>query len=122
MSEEVKDQEVKTEGKFISTLLRDNKSIKRDRAQNIIDDTKLVYKRKVEDLELQITRLKRQQEAMLDLSPDNSLSLIPSAKNYDALQFTEEDLKLGMDLRNLEIKYEVALKRFEYLFESYKSI
>jgi hypothetical protein len=113
---------VKTEGVFISTLLRDNKTIKRDRAQNIIDDTKLVYGRKVQDIEMQVSRLKRQMEGMLDLSPDNSLSLVPSAKNYDPLAFADEDLKLGVDLRNLEIKFEVAKKRYEYLFGEYKSI
>jgi hypothetical protein len=109
-------------GVFVNTLMRDNKSIKKDRAEAIIEDTQLVFKRKVEDLGLEITRLKRKQEAMLDLSPDNSLSLMPNLKDFDSAVFTEEDLKLAYTLENLKIKYKAALNRYEYLFGDYKAI
>ena len=65
MSEEQK-------GVFKSTLLRDNKAIKKDRAEAIIEDSEMVYRRKVEDLQLKLKREKRKQDAVLDLSPDNS--------------------------------------------------
>lgn len=110
------------DGVFVTTLLRDNKSIKKDRAQAIIQDTQIIYKRKVEDLEIAISQMRRKQQAMLDLSPDNSLSLMPSLKNYEPATFVAEDVKLGYELRNLEIQYEVAVKRYEFLFGTFKLV
>lgn len=118
MSEEI---EKKEQGVFVTTLLRDNKSIKKDRAQAIIEDSEMVYKRKVEDMGLKLKRLKREQDAILDLSPDNSLSLMPNLKTFEAEKFANDDLRLALEIRNLEIQIEVSVKRYEYLFGEFKS-
>ena len=102
-------------GAFLSNLVRTNTKIKRDRAVAIAEDVQMTYKRAVEDLEIRIKRLVREQENQLDMSPDTALSLKP-AKDVDALAFTDKDLDLGLQIRNEEIKLEIAKKRYAYLF------
>lgn len=102
-------------GAFFSSLKRNNKQIRTDRAEAISEDAELAFKRLVEDLELSIKKMKREQENMLDMSPDNAQSLI-LASDFDAKNYAEKDIELGVKIRNLSIKLDIAKKRFEYLF------
>ncbi len=102
-------------GAFADSLRRNNKRIRLDRATAIAEDALLAYKRGVEDLEMERKRLVRQRENMLDMSPENTQSLIV-AKEFDARGFFEEDMVIGLKIRNIEIKLEVARKRFNKLF------
>lgn len=102
-------------GAFILSLKRNNKQIREDRATSIAEDVQTLYKRTVEDIELKIKKLKRDRDSMLDLSPTNAQSLVLSS-DFDAAQFVEKDIKLGIDIRNLEIQLEIARKQYEYLF------
>jgi len=102
-------------GAFVSSLKRNNKQIKEDRATAIAEDTQLIYKRKIEDLQLNIKKMKREQENMLDLSPTDKLSLI-LASDFDSAAYTDKDVELGVKIRNLEITLEIATKRYNYLF------
>jgi hypothetical protein len=104
-----------SEGAFFSSLKRNNKQIRDDRATAIAEDTDLVYKRKIEDLELSIKKMKREQDNMLDLSPTNAQSLI-LASDFDSTQYAEKDIDLGIKIRNTEITLEIAKKRYQYLF------
>ena len=117
MSEENTEQN--TNGVFGATLKRNNKQIRDDRAQAIIEDTEVVYRRRVEDIATKIKRKQRDQEAMLDLSPDNALSLAPNLKNYDPDKFVTEHEAAGLALRDLDIQYEEAKKGYEHLFGSF---
>ena len=103
-------------GMFLQTLTRNNSQIRRDRAESIYQDTKLVFRRRVEDLQITLTRLIRQRDAMLDLSPSDSHSLVPAAKDFDPVAFTDADIKLGIEIRNTEIMMEIAKERYEKLF------
>jgi len=109
MSDEVK------QGAFVESLKRNNKQIKADRTEAISEDAQLIFKRKVEDLEVEAKRLKRKRENMLDLNSDNALSL-KLAENFDSRLFVDEDIKLGVEIRNTEIKLEIAQARYKYLF------
>jgi hypothetical protein len=109
-------------GVFVSSLMRDHKTIRRDRAKSIIEDTQTLYKRTVEDILIAISRAQREQNAIIDLSPDTTVSLLPNLKDYDEVKFVKEDLDYSLQIRNLEIQYEVALKRYEYLFGSFKTV
>lgn len=102
-------------GAFIDALKRNNKQIRDDRAQAIVEDTELVYKRTIEDLQLKIKKMKREQENMLDLSPTNAQSLV-LASDFNSEEYVNKDVDLGVKIRNTEIKLEIAQKRFEYLF------
>ena len=75
----------------------------------------MVYKRQIEDLELSVKKMRREQENMLDLSPTNSMSLIV-ASDFDSTAYVDKDIELGVKIRNTEIKLEIAKKRYAYLF------
>ena len=64
--------EIGRKGAFIESLRRTNTKIRADRAQSISEDADLVYKRLVEDMEMKIRKMEREQENMLDLSPSHS--------------------------------------------------
>lgn len=102
-------------GVFVSSLKRNNAKIREDRAIAIAEAADLIYKREVEDLNIQIKQLKRDRDAMLDLSPTNADSLV-LASDFDAKKFVEKDIDLGIKIRNLEIKLEIADKRYNELF------
>ena len=112
------DQELekKAEGAFIASLKRNNREIRDDRAAAIAEKAQVMYRRKVEDLELQLNELKRDQEAMLDMSPDNVFSL-KMASDFKADEFVARDLKLGVEIRETEIKLDIAQKQYKHLFE-----
>lgn len=102
-------------GAFISSLKRNNRQIREDRAEAIADDAKLIYRRKVEDIEIQIKKLEREQENALDLSPKdaNSLTL---ANDFNSINFMDRDIAYGLKMRELKITLEIAKARYEYLF------
>jgi len=102
-------------GAFMESLVRNNKKIREDRAVTIQEDAEVRYKRTVEDLELEIKKLKRDRENMLDLSPENAMSLV-LASDFDAEAFVKKDLEIGVQIRNLEIKLEITKTRYAYLF------
>lgn len=100
---------------FMDYLVRNNKQIRIDRAEVIAEDTQIIFKRTIEDIELRIKKLNRERENMLDLSPDHALSL-KLAEDFSAVEFVDEDLKLGVEIRNEEIRLEIAKKRYNHLF------
>jgi UDP-3-O-acyl-N-acetylglucosamine deacetylase len=103
------------QGAFLTSLKRNNKQIRDDRATAIGDDTELLYKRSIEDLEVTIKRMVREQENMLDLSPTNSMSLT-LASDFDAPAYVAKDIELGIKIREANIKLDIAKKRYSYLF------
>jgi hypothetical protein len=104
------------QGAFVESLKRNNAKIREDRALAIAEDAELIYKREVEDLEIQVKRLKRERDAMLDLSPTTADSLV-LASDFDSKVFVNKDIQIGIQIRNLEIKLEIATQRYKYLFK-----
>jgi len=102
-------------GAFEEKLLRNNKKIRADRATSIIEDTELVYKRKIEDLQMRIKKMEREQDNMLDLSPTSADSLT-LASDFDENAYTNKDIELGVSIRQETIKLDVATTRYNYLF------
>ena len=98
-------------GAFILSLKRNNKQIRDDRATAIAEDAQLIYKREIEDLEVDIKRMDRDQENMLDLSPENATSL-KLASDFDARDYVNKDIELGV-----KIRLEIARKQYKHLFE-----
>lgn len=102
-------------GAFMESLVRNNKKIRDDRAIAIGEAAQMIYKREVEDLSLLIKQKSRERDAMMDLSPTTADSLV-LASDFDAKAFVAKDLALGVEIRNLEIKLEIAQKRYAFLF------
>lgn len=103
------------QGVFTAMLQRNNKQIRDDRAAAISDDAQLMYKRAIEDLEVEVKRIKRDRENMLDLSPANVQTLI-IASDFKASEFAKKDLDLAVMIREKEIMLELARDRYKYLF------
>ncbi|MCB1172798.1 MAG: hypothetical protein KDK39_04500 [Leptospiraceae bacterium] len=106
---------IMSEGAFLDSLKRNNAKIREDRAAAIAEDAELMYKREVEDLAILVRKLKREQENMLDMSPTDADSLVLAA-DFDSREYVRKDIELGTKIRNLEIKMEIAQRRYEYLF------
>ena len=111
------DTDPKLAGAFSANLNRNNKTIKQDRAIAITEDAQLLYKRELEDMEMQLKRTQRERAGMLDLSPTTADSLI-LASDFDAKKFVEKDIELGLKIRNLGIKLDIARENYENLFEA----
>lgn len=106
------EEDLKT--RFIESLQRNNDQIREDRARTIGEDSELIYRRRVEDIELKIKRLKREQEGLIDISPLDKNSL--TFADFQPEAFVQKDIELSLLIRNLNIQLEVSTKRFEYLF------
>lgn len=102
-------------GAFVDSLKRNNKKIREDRAISIAEEAELTYKREVEDLNTQIKKLKRERDSLLDLSPTNADSLV-LASDFNAKEFVAKDIEIGLKIRNLDIKLEIASTRYTTLF------
>ena len=102
-------------GAFIESLKRNNKQIRDDRALTIMEDAQTIYKREIEDLTLGIKKMKREQENMLDLSPENAMSL-KLASDFDAKAYVVKDQDLSIKIYNAEIALRLSQARYAYLF------
>lgn len=106
---------IEFDGAFGASLKRNNRQIRDDRAQAIVEDAELEYKRFVEDLEKKLKTMKREQDYMLDLSPTNAQSLT-LASDFDAKAYITKDSDLALKIRNTEIVLELGKQRYAYLF------
>lgn len=102
-------------GAFLATLTRNNSKIRADRALAISEDAQTLYKRQIEDMEMELKRLHRERINMLDLSPTDSTSL-KLASDFNAQEFVAKDIELGVRARNLVIKLEIARESYKNLF------
>lgn len=100
--------------RFIESLQRNNDQIREDRARIIGEDAELIYRRRVEDIELKIKIVGREQEGLIDISPLDKNSL--TFADFQPEAFVQRDIELSLIIRNLNIQLEVSVKRFEYLF------
>ena len=82
-------------GAFVGSLVRNNKKIREDRAIAIAESAEMLYKRKVEDTELQIKQLKRDREAMLMSLPTLASTDYETALNL--LNIMERRLDMALE-------------------------
>ncbi len=108
-------ENVNVKGAFMESLIRTNREIRTDRAQAIAEDAQLLFKRKVEDLGTLIRRKKMDRANLLDLSPTNAQSL-KLASDFHGEDFVNDYVRLGIEIRELEIQYEIASKSYDELF------
>lgn len=102
-------------GSFVESLKRNNKQIREDRALSIGEDAEMFYERMVRDLERELRGVKRDRENLLDLAGDSTLKIITPSE-FNAAAFVKTDMELGIKIRDLQIRLEIALKRYTDLF------
>ncbi len=107
--------EVVKEGAFVASLKRNNKKIRDDRAEAIVEVAEMKYKRTIEDLQMNIKDIQRERDNMIDLSPTTADSLI-LASDFDAENYVKKDIELGVKIRNLQIQLEIATASYKKLF------
>lgn len=94
--------------KFEKTLVRDGKEIKSDRAANLA----LTVKMEVEDLVRKLTKEKlalvSKIDNLSDIGPDNSYSLRPTDKNFDAAKWVESLHETQLDLKLKQVELDAA--------------
>lgn len=108
-------------GALFASLSRKNSKIKRDRAEAIAEHTQLVLKRKVEDLEIELKNLSREQRNMLDLSPE-SIDSLKVANDFKADEWVNNYTELGLRIRNTKIQLKIAKDSYAYLFDSEETL
>lgn len=118
--EETKKEEVVTTtdervSAFADTLSRSTTQIKSDRATEIAELAEIEAKRKVEDLERELKQLERRKKSSLDLSPDNTYSIM-KVKDFEPLDFITAYNKLGLDIREAKVKLNNAKQTYNELF------
>ncbi len=104
-------------GAFRRSLMRNNTEIRQDRAESLAGDAETFYRRQVEDLDLELRRLQRSQEDLLDLSPTDADSLV-LAVDFDSEAYAAKDLAMAVQIRNTRIKRDLATTRYQTLFGS----
>ena len=116
MESPVEKQLNELKGSFVNSLKRNNKQIRDDRALSIAEDAKMLFKREVEDSATRLKRLKRDLENLLDLSGNETTKII-SPSDFIAKDFVANNLKIGLAIRDEEIKFDILNKRYNELFE-----
>ena len=102
-------------GRFLGSLVRSNRQIKAGRAESMADSTKIVYRRRVEDLVAKVKKLKRESIDALDLSGDSALSL-KMISNYDENAWVQADVERRMEIRNTMIQLSAVYAGYADLF------
>jgi hypothetical protein len=111
----------KLKGSFVTSLMRNNKQIRDDRALAIAEDAELLFKREVEDVNTELKRLKRDRDNMLDLGGTDKTKII-NPSDFKAKEFVAQDLELGLAIRDCEIKLEILTKRYNELFKGEEAV
>lgn len=100
---------------FAAVLSRSTSQIKGDRAVEIGELAEIEAKRKVEDLERELKRLERKKKSSLDLSPDNTYSIM-KVKDFEPTDFILAYNNLGLEIREIRIKLNNAKQTYNELF------
>lgn len=105
---------------FKESLKRTFRQIRDAAAESVTEDMETTYKRKIEDLALQIRRYDRDRDDLiLSLAPNNALSTTVVPSDFSAEKFLEKDLQIGRDKRDTLIYLRLMLNRYNELFGEY---
>jgi len=102
-------------GALGEALGRNRKQIRDERARSITRTTKAHYRQSIETLALNLAELQEKQEALLDVHPDNAMSLL-SAKTFKSEEFVATNKQLAKDIFETEQVLSVYTKDFVRLF------
>lgn len=103
-------------GQFAQALTASNRQIQRTRALQLTETTRMLYRRRVEDLVSEHRQLMLAAQGQLDLRGDNALSLNPASKDFDAGTWVDANIAARMGIRNNLQKLAVAYFGYSQLF------
>ena len=102
--------------KFAKQLAKSNKSIKDDRAIALAKKATFAQEEILRDFEVQEIELEEKLETLQDLSPENSLSLLPTKGTFDAKEWVKQVHTVKMELEDLKINIKVAKETLKEWF------
>jgi outer membrane protein TolC len=94
--------------KFVNMLTGSDASIKKTRATQLSDDTQLEVDAFITNLKREKSKLNSKLNSLTDLAPDNTYSLRPGSKDFDAAKWMSELHQTRMDILLLEVKLKEA--------------
>lgn len=106
---------VKKGGKFADALARSGSKVRKERAHQISSSAERAFRRKKEDLESDLEELLVKKDIMLDMSPNNTHSII-SADEFDGNKFSTAYHEICLKIREIKINLEVATQAYNELF------
>jgi len=89
--------------KFVKTLSASNQEIKEARAEMIAEETVIEVQQFVSNLKKEKLQLRNKITKLTDLAPDNSYSLRPGGKDFNAAKWVQELHQAKMDLKLKDI-------------------
>jgi hypothetical protein len=97
--------------KFERDLTASDKSIKETRAKALAEDTLLEVDAFISNLRREKSKLNSKLNDLTDLAPDNTYSLRPGAKGFDAAKWVAElhQVRMDMALKNIQLEEAQAI-------------
>jgi hypothetical protein len=102
--------------KFVKTLSASNAEIKEARAKMLADTTVLEVESFVQALKKEKLELQNKLANLTDLAPDNTYSLRPGSKDFDAKLWVRELHSTRMEITLKEMELEEAQSIFNEWF------
>lgn len=96
-------------------LAKNTSAVKKDRAIEIAELIEVELKRKVEDLERKLKLSTRRTQSSLDLSPDNTYTIM-KVKDFDPTEFVEEYVNLQLQIREIKVELNAARESYNTIF------
>jgi hypothetical protein len=98
--------------KFAKMIASSNDSIKEQRAEMLAEEAVLEVDQLVNGLKKERNKLRNEITKLTDLAPDNSYSLRPGGKDFDAAQWVSKlhQAKLDLKLKEIELTEAESIK------------
>lgn len=112
-----------TTNKFTSTLSASNADIKSARAQLVADSTLDEVDSFISTIRKEKNQLSIKLNNLTDLAPDNSYSLRPGSKDFDAAKWVKElhSTKMQLELKTVELEVAEDIKKEWFTSEPIKA-
>lgn len=102
-------------GTLGAAIARNATEVRADRAAQIVEASRLEYRRTIENKMMHIKELESERRSQLDLSPDNSQCLI-SAKKFHRQAFVATRITTAVALKELRDELAVLVADYTDLF------
>ena len=108
------EEQEEVRGALYASLARSNKQIREERGTDLVEELRVSYERRVQDLEMDISKILRNQKRNFDFGGTSTTSLV--VKDVNSKEIMDVDLAIELELHNLNVKLGHVKRRLKYLF------
>ena len=101
---------------FVEKLKRNNSAIRNDRAEMIAEDAEMSFRQRIEELQKAQRRMNIQLNSLLDLSPQNALSLSATHTEFESKDFVSKNEEILSQMETNKILIRILKERYTELF------